>query len=91
MSKKKNDFKKAAGKLISAIQKEWGNELGTPNAEFSERAMNAAHNLLQADTIEKARELLGTMTVRQYLNDVWVQSHPSVKSAISIIEDLLRN
>ncbi|WP_221795148.1 hypothetical protein [Oceanobacter mangrovi] len=91
MPKKKTDFQKAAGKLISAIQKEWGEELSEPNAEFSEDVMDAVHDLLQAGTLEKAREVLGPMTVRQYLGDVWVQSHPSVKPAISVIEDLLHN
>jgi hypothetical protein len=89
MSKDKSDFQKAAGKLISAIQKEWGNTLGNPNAEFSENVMDSAHDLLQAGTIEKASELLGPMTVRQYLGEVWVQSHPSVRPAISVIENLL--
>lgn len=91
MAKKKSDFQKAAGKLISAIQKEWGDELGNSNAEFSQNVMDAAHDLLQAGSTEKARELLGAMTVRQYLGEVWVQAHPSIKPAISAIEELLNN
>ncbi len=89
MPKKKSDFQRAVGKLISAIQKEWGDQLGNPNAEFSENVMNAAHDILQAGSPEKARELLGPLTLRQYLGDVWVQAHPNVKPAISAIEDLL--
>ncbi len=50
MSKVKSISEQAAGKLISAIQKEWGLELGNPVAEESEYVMGLAHNLLQART-----------------------------------------
>lgn len=89
MPKKKSEFQKAAGKLISAIQKEWGGEFGCTTAEFSENVMYAAHDLLQAGTREKANELLGSMSVRQYIGDVWVQAHPSVKSAIAALQEQL--
>lgn len=89
MTKKRSDFQNAAGKLISAIQKEWGDELGNPNAEFSEKVMDAAHDLLQAGSAEKARGLLGSRSVRQYLGDVWVQAHPGVKPAILALENTM--
>lgn len=89
MPKKKTEIQRAAGKLISAIQKEWGSVLGEENAEFSENVMDAAHNLLQASTREKVKELLGGMTIKQYLGDVWVQGHPSVKPAIQELQDQL--
>ncbi len=90
MPKKKTELQKAAGKLISAIQKEWGDMLGEENAEFSENVMDAAHDLLQAGTSEKIKELLGAMTIKQYLGEVWVQGHPKVKPAISALEDQLK-
>ncbi|HED51984.1 MAG TPA: hypothetical protein ENI83_00360 [Gammaproteobacteria bacterium] len=89
MARKKTELQKAAGKLISAVQKEWGDELGEPNAEFSENVMDNAHDLLQAGSVEGIKQLLGPMTVRQYLGEVWVQAHPSVKPAISAIEEIL--
>lgn len=89
MAKTKNELQKAAGKLISVIQKEWGEQLGNKNADFSERVMDAAHDILQAGSVEKARELLGSLTVRQYLGDVWVQSHPDVMPAILAVESVL--
>lgn len=73
---KRSEFQKAAGKLISVIQREWGEELENSNAEFSEKVMDSAHDILQAGSPEKARELLGPLTIRQYLGGVWVQSHP---------------
>ena len=90
MPKKKSEYQKAAGKLISTIQKEWGNELGNSNAEFSQNVMDAAHDLLQAGSEEKAKELLGPLSVRQFLGDVWVQAHPSVLPEISVIDDLIQ-
>ena len=40
MAKVRSKLEAAAGKLISAIQKEWIEELGEPQAEDSERVMN---------------------------------------------------
>ncbi len=89
MPRKKSEIEKAAGKLISTIQKEWGNELGEPYAEVSEEVMNIAHDFLQAKTVDKIKEVLGSQTVSQYLGEDWVQTHPNVKPAISSIEELL--
>lgn len=91
MPKDKPPFQKAAGKLISAIQKEWGEELGGPRADFSEDVMGAAHKLLQAGTPENARALLGAKSIRQYLGEIWVQSHPNVKPAVVALEELMRD
>jgi uncharacterized protein YaiE (UPF0345 family) len=89
MSKKKNELQRAAGKLISSIQKEWGADLGETYAEFSQDVMSAAHVLFQAATAEGMKTVLGQKTVRQYLGDVWVQKHPNVKPAIETLEALL--
>ena len=89
MAKIKSEFQKAAGKLISTIQKEWGEELGNSNADFSERVMDAAHDILQVGSAEKANEVLGALTIRQFLGDVWVQSHPEVIPAILAVENVL--
>lgn len=88
MPKIKSDFEHAAGKLISAVQKEWGDELGNPNAEFSQNVMDAAHDLLQAGSVEKAREILGAKSIRQYLGEVWVQAHPNIKPAVLALENI---
>ena len=89
MPKKKSEYQKVAGKLISAIQKEWGAEMGCSTEEFSENVMGSAHLLLQAGTTEKAKELLSSMSVRQFLGEVWVQGHPNVKPAILALQDQL--
>lgn len=52
--------------------------------------MGAAHKLLQAGTIEKIDEILGAMTIRQYLGDLWVQRHPAVRLALDAVEQALR-
>lgn len=89
MPKKKTELQKAIGKLISEIQKHWGDEIHQVNADFSFNVMDSAHDLLQARTPEKVRELLGPLTVAQYLGEVWVQGHPSVKAKIFDVENLL--
>ncbi|MFZ2754482.1 MAG: hypothetical protein WAZ48_13690 [Lysobacteraceae bacterium] len=89
MAKNKTELQRAAGKLISAIQKEWGGDLGETHADFSEDVMNAAHDLLQSGTVEDMKKTLGSLNVRQFLGDVWVQRHPNVKPAIESLEVLL--
>lgn len=87
MSKQKTELQKKIGKLISFIQKEWGED-GT---EFSENVMYSAHDLLQAGTVNNIKVLLGNLTVYQYLGEVWVQRHPKVKNLVADIEDILSN
>jgi hypothetical protein len=89
MPRKKSEFEAVAGKLISVIQKEWGKELGEPKADISEDVMGKAHYLLQTRTIKVAKELLGALTVKQYLGELWVRRHPDVLPVIDHIEKLL--
>jgi len=89
MSRYKAEYEKAVGKLISAIQKEWGEELGRSSAKLSEHVMGLAHDLLQARTPDKARELLGPMTLKQFLGEIWLKRHPKVNQALSKVESFL--
>ena len=90
MPKNRSEVERAAGKLVSAIQKEWGNDLGETHAEFSEDVVNSAHNLLQAGSADGIRKLLGARNVTQFLGEIWVRRHPAVKSAIESLEALLK-
>ena len=76
----------AAGKLISAIQKEWTAELGEPRADQSEQAMNRAHDLLQAAKTGTVRECLNGQTVAQFLGQSWVMQHACVQPFITKLE-----
>ena len=89
MPRKRTELKKALGKLITAIQKEWREQAGEEYAEFSEEVMNSAHILLQAGSVEKVSKVLGPLTLRQYLGEVWLQAHPKVKPAMLVVESLL--
>ncbi len=82
MPVKKSPLEKAAGKLISAIQKEWGAELGETTAEVSEDVMGKGHDLLRAAKDNKVLLVLKGMSVTQYLGELWVRRHPSVKEFI---------
>lgn len=90
MAKKISHFEMAAGKLISAIQKEWNKESSEPEANFSEEVMYTAHNLLQARTADSARILLEGSTLRQYLGEVWISQHPDVLPAVERMEAVLK-
>jgi len=83
MPRKRTESAEAADKLISAIQKEWGEELGESVAEVTEQIMDLAHELLQAHTAQAMAFILGSRTITQYLGELWVELHPSVVPAIA--------
>lgn len=89
MPREKSESEKAAGKLISAIQKEWNKEIGTPQSEQSEDVMDLAHKLLQARTAEVMNVLLANKSICEFLGEFWVRRHPSVSSAIHALEQAI--
>ena len=90
MPKQRTDLEKAAGALISAVQREWVVESGDAGAPVSEEVMHSCHSLLQAAKIEGGlRDKLGGTSVTDYLGRAWVRRHPSVLPAINLLERLL--
>ena len=89
MPVQKSELKKALGRLVSAIQKEWHEEAGENYAEKSEKVMYAAHDLLQAETTDLVQSTLGALSVEQYLDAAWVSAHPNVHDAIALVEKQL--
>ncbi len=83
-------LEKDAGKLISAIQKEWDNELGEPCADESMAVMDKAHDLLQACKSNDIIETLGSMSVVEFLGTKWVSEHPKVVPNIQAFEETLK-
>lgn len=86
MPKVKCAIEIAAGKLISAIQKEWNKEAGEPESEYSEEIMHKSHNLLRAAKSSEIKMLLNGKTVSEYLDANWVESHTSVIKYITDLE-----
>ena len=86
MPKDKSPFRRAAGKLTSAIQKEWIEELGTDAANESEDVMHKAQALLRATIADEAVALLAEKSVSAYLGEAWVKRHPNVKTFIAALE-----
>jgi hypothetical protein len=80
-------LEKSAGKLISAIQKEWGKEAGELCADESEDVMYKAHDILQACKKNELSKLLNGKSITAYLGAVWVEHHQSVKHAINKVEN----
>ena len=91
MPKFKSISESAAGKLISAIQKEWGSELGDPVADESEYVMGLAHKLLQARTAKVMKDILDGKSIREYLGIDWVDNHVSVLGFIEQLELAMAN
>ncbi len=81
----------ALGRLISAIQKVWGTELGEPCAEFSQDVMSRAHLLLRARNREQIIKTLGGLSLPQFLGEVWLQRHPEIKPFIASVEEWLKS
>jgi hypothetical protein len=89
MPRQKSDIERAAGKLISSIQKEWGELLGDSGAEVSEEVMHNSHYLLGAASDGKLKEFLSGRTIEEYLGRHWVRAHPAVRPEIKTLQDLV--
>lgn len=89
MPKQRTPTEAAAGKLVTAIQKEWLAELGEHSADASEHVMDQAHQLLQASKAGQLESLLEARCVTDYLGALWVKRHPSVLPAIKELESLV--
>ena len=90
MPRKRAPAEAEAGKLISAIQAVWGEELGEAHAEISEHVMGLAHELLQAAHDNRLEQELGGRSVVDYLGALWVKRHPAVLPAIQAMETARR-
>jgi len=89
MPRERTATERAAGKLITTVQREWGAELGEPSAEISEHVMGRAHELLQASKDGTLKALLGVQNLTDYLGALWVKRHPTVLPAIRELELLI--
>ena len=88
MTRSRTPLEAAAGKLIAAIQKEWGVEAGEPRSAESENVMHAAHDLLQAASkFGSIVSVIGSGSVSTFLGAQWVQAHPRVLPYIAALED----
>ena len=86
MKPSRTPLEASAGKLISAVQREWLAEAGEPSAAESEEVMHSCHGLLQAAKNGSLSATLGSKTVAQFLGAHWVAAHPNVVAAISEFE-----
>ena len=86
MTKSRTKVEAAAGQLISAVQKDWGAELGESQAVASDDVLDKAHELLQAAKARNLGELLNGRTVAEFMGELWLERHPSIKAAVSFLE-----
>lgn len=90
MPRKRNPVGIAAGKLILAIQKEWSEVAGGPDAARAQKVMDRARILLQASDSSSVSNLLDGRTAAEYLDPAWVEMHPSVKPHVEAFVAALR-
>ncbi|WP_444907886.1 hypothetical protein ACJJIR_07655 [Microbulbifer sp. SSSA008] len=90
MAREKSISEKAAGKLILAIQKEWDEEIGTIQADYSEDVLGMAHELLQARNAKGMKELLKNRTIDEFLGEFWVRRHPTIRIEIQCLERAIK-
>lgn len=92
MARQKSSLELAAGKLISAVQKEWNRHAGEGDIERqSEEVVYKAHDLLKAKTPEAIKALLGEKSVAEHLGKDWLSSHPQVMQYVGILENEIAN
>ena len=72
--------------MVSAIQKGWGEALGTDASPEAEEVMGRAHDLLQADSSEALVRLLDGKSCMDYLGAEWIRAHPPVWPALRAFE-----
>jgi hypothetical protein len=86
MTRSRTPLEAAAGKLIGAIQKEWGIDAGEPESAESEDVMHAAHDLMQAASkFGSISNVVGSGSVSTFLGE-WVAAHPRVLPYIVALE-----
>jgi hypothetical protein len=90
MPRKRNPVGIAAGKLILAIRKEWSEAAGEPDALIAQQVMDRAHTLLQASQSSSVANLLDGRSVAEYLDPVWIETHPSVQPSVAAFVEALR-
>ena len=88
MPHKRTLLEAAAGKLILAIQKEWGEETGESWSAKSEQVLDMSHDLLQAAKTGSIKEILGGGTVAEFLGKQWVDAHPEVWPYVQVLDNL---
>ncbi len=61
-------------KLIAAIEREWREELGAPEATLTETVLRKVHRLLT--TIDQNGAPRETEQLQSQIGPVWLESHP---------------
>ncbi len=90
MARHRTALQRAAGNLVSSVQKVWILQLGEAEAFSSERALGLAHQLLQAAaSAGELRAVLGARSIEQFLGDGWALRHPSTHEAIEALKSVL--
>ncbi len=85
----KTPLEATAGKLISAIQKEWSQESGTSTEDEAEDVTHQSHDLLKGAKTGTIAAALAGGTVAGFIGEAWVASHPGVQPYVAALQRLV--
>jgi len=55
-------------------------------AVVSESVMDKGHELLQAAKSGEIQKLLGGRSISEFIGELWLERHPGIKPAVSLLE-----
>jgi hypothetical protein len=83
-------LRREISKLIAAIEREWKEELGAPEAVATERALRKTHQFLTGLTDGKPLGLETPETLSDLLGAAWLESHPWAIPHVAKIQKAIR-
>jgi hypothetical protein len=76
MQNRQSDQARQLSKLISALQKQWQQELGEPGATLTEAALRGAQSLLSASHSGVIAGMLASAPIEHHVGADWVAANP---------------
>jgi len=83
-------LRREISKLIAAIEREWKEELGGPEAAATEKALRKTHLFLTCLTDDKPWGLEPPETLSEILGEDWLESHPWAIPHVAKIQKAIR-
>ncbi|MFN5745164.1 MAG: hypothetical protein ACK443_03630 [Methylococcaceae bacterium] len=85
MQNRQSDQARQLSKLISAMQKQWQQELGELGAALTEAALRGAQNLLSASHSGAIAGMLASAPIEHHVGMDWVAANPWAQPYLSHI------
>lgn len=90
LSLNRQSLRREISKLIAAIEREWKEELGAPEAVATERALRKTHQFLTGLSEGKPPGMEPPETLSDVLGAAWLESHPWAIPHVAKIQKAIR-